>query len=514
MPCGVRCRRSGALSAAAQLLFCALLVPALPVATAAGAWAPDCGAPLDGAASHGEENLSAAARAAQRIGGGTSVEEALVSVQLLPQTATRLQSLLAEHGLRTAQDLRLLGGGPEADALLRAMEDHLSIGDRAKLRLLVGDAEHVSKIIDAHSSLSTIAQWPKERGGFSSSRRMLQEGAQSEEDGVSVDTLAIVFSVLVGAAGYIVQAITATRAQRSAEEQAHEIQISETRRQREHEQMVEQIGRTKRAVDECCGPALDQIWALIATNGSYTAEAVSMMESTHAPIIDHVTKAMAHVFDVAKNGDITGRTSGTLLRLGTVPPSLVKTYDRFYQAYPTSAGCMIQSAAAVVMMQAPYCSLQPEPILGAIDADPTTKLAIQWRRCVRAALLPLMQSIADIIRTHGAIIDLPPKDWQMQKFPNDVAFMPVSVMLSVWEACVKGFEVLIEQWDDGDHAEHLPVGFPIVPLGGLNATLLWSQQRGREKQKELIGMTKSAEKDVSEVWASITDTIESNQRSD
>ena len=52
------------------------------------------------------------------------------------------------------------------------------------------------------------------------------------------------------------QAYTARRAGQVAEDQAQALQISETRRQREHEQMLAQIHRTERIVDECCGPAI------------------------------------------------------------------------------------------------------------------------------------------------------------------------------------------------------------------------------------------------------------------
>ena len=94
-----------------------------------------------------------------------------------------------------------------------------------------------------------------------------------------MDTIAIVLSVLVGAAGYLVQvdlpwgylvgfvpsciyalcvfcswfgpghwpqAYTARRAERTATEQARELHLSEQARQREHEQMLSQITRTDR----------------------------------------------------------------------------------------------------------------------------------------------------------------------------------------------------------------------------------------------------------------------------
>ena len=58
---------------------------------------------------------------------------------------------------------------------------------------------------------------------------------------MSMDTIAIVLTVLVGAAGYFVQALTARRGERAAVDEAQKLHISEQTRQREHEQMVAQV---------------------------------------------------------------------------------------------------------------------------------------------------------------------------------------------------------------------------------------------------------------------------------
>ena len=76
----------------------------------------------------------------------------------------------------------------------------------------------------------------------------LQDGA---DQGMSVDTIAIVASVLVGAAGYLVQAYTARRAEQSTAAQAQELHLQEQTRQREHEQMLSQIARADRWLDDC-----------------------------------------------------------------------------------------------------------------------------------------------------------------------------------------------------------------------------------------------------------------------
>eukprot|EP01052_Picozoa_sp_SAG31_P006623 SAG31_NODE_306_length_17979_cov_7.825447_10_plen_177_part_00 len=60
-----------------------------------------------------------------------------------PPRATAAEQALAALGFRTALDLRLLAGGPEAAELMGALRTsgELRIGDRSKIRLLVGDWE-------------------------------------------------------------------------------------------------------------------------------------------------------------------------------------------------------------------------------------------------------------------------------------------------------------------------------------------------------------------------------------
>eukprot|EP01052_Picozoa_sp_SAG31_P050816 SAG31_NODE_11778_length_999_cov_1.287778_1_plen_150_part_01 len=59
------------------------------------------------------QSAAAVARTAQGIRGDATIAQALVSVRMQPDPAVQASSLLSSFGLRTAQDLQLLGGGPE-----------------------------------------------------------------------------------------------------------------------------------------------------------------------------------------------------------------------------------------------------------------------------------------------------------------------------------------------------------------------------------------------------------------
>ena len=95
-----------------------------------------------------EVAVAEVARTAQLLCGAAPVEEALLSVRLQPGEATgAARQLLEGLGLRTALDLRLLGGGQEAQETMDALKTAgISVGDRSKIRMLVGDRAHLGRL--------------------------------------------------------------------------------------------------------------------------------------------------------------------------------------------------------------------------------------------------------------------------------------------------------------------------------------------------------------------------------
>ena len=236
------------------------------------------------------------ARSAAEICGSLPIEEALRTVGITPPGAARRASeLLAALGFRTALDLELLGGGEAAAEVLEDLKaGGVSAADRAKIRVLVGDQDHLRGLAsggswtgrlisaasddvgraqstastastassaaehDASASIREDAAVPSATG---SSRRALQQGSTAD-GGLSVDTIAIVLSVLVGVAGYIIQAYTARRSERSQAQQALDSHAAEQERDRGHQMMTAQIERIHQSLDQCCRPVLNDIMAM------------------------------------------------------------------------------------------------------------------------------------------------------------------------------------------------------------------------------------------------------------
>ena len=72
---------------------------------------------------------------------------------------THTTSGLFEEGHHALRHLQLLAGGPEAAELMDELRTsgELSIADRAKIRLLVGDREHLARVLAAPPSNATFA---------------------------------------------------------------------------------------------------------------------------------------------------------------------------------------------------------------------------------------------------------------------------------------------------------------------------------------------------------------------
>ena len=202
------------LAAAAACCWPLALVPPATAATA-----PSCAAATVSVAA------AATQRKAQSVRGDALVEEALQSVGVRQDSAARAGQELAELGLETALDLWLLGDTEAGEVLAEArMRGLLSIGERAKLRLAMGEPA-LSARLHGNEAWASAASCSGGAGSFpcapesDSARRRVQSEAAAGSDSLSMDTIAIVLSVLVGAAGYVVQAHTARRAERAAASQ-------------------------------------------------------------------------------------------------------------------------------------------------------------------------------------------------------------------------------------------------------------------------------------------------------
>ena len=199
----------------ASTVAAVLLIICLPAAASA---ATRTRAFEDGSSSGAESNpctttAETVARTAQRICGGALIEEALLAVRLRPEAADETARLLAAMGFAATVELEMLPAGtPEMDEVMDELKSAgLSVGDRSKVRLLVGDRglQARGRSATPHAleggSAAAVAAAADGRDGFADSLPQTQSRRRLQENdgggGLSMDTVAIVLTVLVGAAG-------------------------------------------------------------------------------------------------------------------------------------------------------------------------------------------------------------------------------------------------------------------------------------------------------------------------
>eukprot|EP01052_Picozoa_sp_SAG31_P043656 SAG31_NODE_7343_length_1713_cov_3.416357_1_plen_228_part_10 len=174
---GARVPRRAVMRIAAALRLCAAMLccPLLLAAAAAQS--------LPAAAPPGRcPTAPHVVRSAKKLCGGAPVAASLQSVGIGGDRTGATAELLAKHGFQTALDLRLLiSGGPEESELMEQLREpgRISIGDRSKVRLLLGDGSELR----SGSTHQQCGGSDRTDAGFT---RQLQHGA---DQGMSVDTI-------------------------------------------------------------------------------------------------------------------------------------------------------------------------------------------------------------------------------------------------------------------------------------------------------------------------------------
>ena len=130
----------------------------------------------------------------------------------------------------------------------------------------------------------------------------------------------------------------------------------------------------------------------------------------------------------------------------------------------------------------------PEAILGYIAANPAGTLAARFRLYARHSIVPGMQRVSELLRAHAAVVEVPPTEWLVSKFPQEVwQFNTGELFQYIWVAHTEAWAALLEEWDTGELGSAVPRGADWFPLMALYAINDWAIVRGSERQRELIG---------------------------
>ena len=131
------------------------------------------------------------------------------------------------------------------------------------------------------------------------------------------------------------------------------VQVSETRRQREHEQMIVQIQRTERIVDECCAPTVRALWRHTLNCGHFAAEACCLLEESNPEVIAPMWAFALRMYDVEEDGTVISKTSGLTMFNGTPPPAVVRGATTFIQGCPSTKSTGVLPVTVIPILTQP-----------------------------------------------------------------------------------------------------------------------------------------------------------------
>eukprot|EP01052_Picozoa_sp_SAG31_P057691 SAG31_NODE_17213_length_679_cov_0.851724_2_plen_126_part_01 len=124
--------------------------------------------------------------------------------------------------------------------------------------------------------------------------------------------------------------------------QANEFHIAEKGRAREHEQLVNQIKRVDRWLDECCRPAIVDIAALSVIRMSFTAEAVLQLEASNPELVQQMlTFTTPMSFSIRADGSVDGPNFVPEMFWRPKQAELTQLFGQKWAAFPSAASAVI-----------------------------------------------------------------------------------------------------------------------------------------------------------------------------
>ena len=129
-------------------------------------------------------------------------------------------------------------------------------------------------------------------------------------------------------------------------------QVRETRRQREHEQMLVQIQRTERIVDDCCAPVIMCLYTHTFNCVNFAIQAIYELEKSNPEVLAPLVTFASRLFDVKDDGTLISKTSGLTFWEGTPPASasIIRANGTYLKNCPSSMSVMPCPVIAMSML--------------------------------------------------------------------------------------------------------------------------------------------------------------------
>ena len=243
-----------------------------------------------------------------------------------------------------------------------------------------------------------------------------------------IRSIAIILTALLGLVGYLFNANIARKARMAEAENQHKARLAEAENQRKHQQMLAQMERTNRWLDQCTRP----LGQYLATISLCTYE---FLFRSCLYLHQHTPETLAEI--VVQSGeknpspltqqyiDFWQQPWDKMLKGGVLAPDVQAGFCPFNAL--TSAELRSDSIkihfglVKTYLGTSAYCAELPEGIYQVLAADTNSPLAHDYRQFIRLILIPNTRKIVGVIEEHGALMELPPTQWFQQTFPGHPA---------------------------------------------------------------------------------------------
>eukprot|EP01052_Picozoa_sp_SAG31_P007509 SAG31_NODE_358_length_17033_cov_11.747077_8_plen_311_part_00 len=263
--------------------------------------------------------------------------------------------------------------------------------------------------------------------------------------------------------------------------------MNELAQQKEHEQMVAQIARTMRAVDECCFPVVKGLSQYVTARIRFVAAFAHTVETSQPEAFDEMYARGGYGF---KNG-LTCGDDGVVSFAGQVvlDPTRPKglTWSAPTSAISTSMGCSprVLDVSGQDVVEAVFTSYAarelPEAFFELISANLDGPLANDYRAYIRHQVKPILDVVVDAALGHCAVIQAPPQEWLLEKFPGhsmvDLPHVIVDTLLSY----ARAFDLVLAEWDAGRQQLLFPANY-MMPYGSANQYFEYARKLSEAKR--------------------------------
>lgn len=303
-----------------------------------------------------------------------------------------------------------------------------------------------------------------------------------------IRSIAILLTALLGLLGYLFNANIARKAR-----------LAEAENQRVHQQLVVQMERTNRWLDQCTRPLGQYLGTIAMCTGEFLYRSCLYLHQ-HAPETLAEMVALSGEDDPSeltqKYIDFWQQPWDQMLKGGLLAPGVQTIFCPFNA--DTSEKLKSDSLKVVLGFfktywgTSAYCTELPEGIYQVMAADTDSPLVRDYQQFVRLILVPNIQKIVSVLEEHGALMELPSTEWFQKTFPGHVANWENAannIFFQEMYAYLNSWQVVLAEWDQGNLSRHRPEMLLLLP--GLRQMVAWSTQRAQEKQQQLTGMSAS-----------------------